>query len=251
MYGVRRVPARYRSDPVAARLRARDPAVAVVVPPGRRRTARRRPSTRTPRAPRRPRVRRLRPPQPPPRLARLALQPPEPVQVTEGEARVRVPVALPDDLRVREGAVAQMDVGESTAVAVGPLAVVLQADPPPLEQALREGARLPAVELDRPARVDRLRRVDADQPHAPDAPDDDGVAVDHPFDELRSPRGAPRGGSARTARPPNATLVRCATKSDLRRPARGGRNRHLAAAGSWQLLRTRRGPGVCDGAARP
>ena len=113
---------------MAAGFRARDPAIAVVVPPRRPRTSCRRGSAHAPDAPGRPLGRRLRPPQPAARLPRLPLQPPEPVEVAEGEPRVGVAVAPPNDLRVDEGPVPQIDVGKRAAVAVAPLAVVLQAD---------------------------------------------------------------------------------------------------------------------------
>ena len=199
--------ARHGSDPVATRLRARDPPVAVVVPPRRPRTPRRRGTGRTPHAPGRPHVRRLRPPQPTARFPRLPFQPPEPVEVAEGEPGVRVAVAPPDDLRVREGAVAQIDVGEGAAVPVSPLAVVRQADRLPLEQTLREGARLPAEELDRPPRVDRLGRVDADSTARARRPGRRWCRRRPRVRRAALPQGAPRGGArGRRAR---RTQCRC------------------------------------------
>ena len=178
LQGIRVYVAGVRGDAVRSRLCAGDAAVAVVVVTrhaGGQHAAARGPARH---------VRAPRPPQAAIRLPGLTLVLPELVEVAEREPGVGVAVPLPDDLRVGERAVLEVDVGQRAPVAVGALLVVLQAHVLPLQQPRRERARLLAEALHRPAGIDRLRRIDADQPNAADTLDDDRVAVDDPLDEL-------------------------------------------------------------------
>ena len=238
------MPDGHRRDSVPPGLGARDAAVAVVVPACESRGAAggRRPRGRG-RRPHPPFGRRHCTPEAAAGLTRLALELPEPVEILERKPRIRVAVTLPDDLRVGERAVRQVDVSERPPVAVGALPVVLQPHPLAFEQPLREGTGLPAEELDRAPRIDRLRGVDADQAHAPYVVNDDRVAVDDPLDALRLRERGCEDEQYDCQHCRNRATAGTATSEPSHRPPPSagdadGRKRHPTAAGRWQLSRT-------------
>lgn len=126
-------------------------------------------------------------PEPEPLLAGLALQVPKFFQIAEREARVGVAVALPDDFRVQECPVFEVDVSQGAAVLVfvsGSRVGLIQFQPNlfPRSYPTRELFRLSAEALDRLLRVLCLRRVDANETHPFIGTEDQSVPVDDPND---------------------------------------------------------------------
>jgi hypothetical protein len=120
-------------------------------------------------------------------LARLPLEAPERFEVLEWITRVSVAEALPDELGVQERAVLEKHVRERTAVFVGALPVILEPNPLPFNDPLRELRRLPAEVLDGLLRVLGLRSVDANQANAFSVIDLNRVAVDDARDGAPAP----------------------------------------------------------------
>ncbi len=113
------------------------------------------------------------------RLAKL-------LHLAEGEPRVGVPVAPPNDLQVQEPSVFEVDVGEGAPVAVlGACSrVALQPHSLSLDHLAREGTGLLAVVLHGFVGVDCLRRVHSDQTDALAAIQYQRVAIDNTLNRL-------------------------------------------------------------------
>jgi hypothetical protein len=100
--------------------------------------------------------------------------------------RIGVAVTPTHDLRIHEGAILQVEVGQRAPVAVAALHVELEPHGTIQYKLFQERARLVTRGLDGLSGMNGFRGVNTDQSDRADASHDDGIAIDDPLDDQRT-----------------------------------------------------------------